>query len=271
VEAQGKQHPRKTSRARLVGSVVLLGLSGCATWDDLTSREFSFKTYFAKQDPLVVLRDSRDGDHRQKALRQLKEPLQNGGTQVEQDAVVKILLTAALYEKQPICRLAAIQTMGNFKDPRVIPALLDAYYKGNPDSPEMAKELKCAALTSMGQTGNPEVVETLVLALREPPADGPESERQFKMDERIAAARALGHFNHYKATQALVEVLRKENKNPALRDRANESLQLATGQDLPADAQAWADYFSKPSQGPPRDEWAGKKFLTAITPTSWWK
>ena len=87
-------------------------------------------------------------------------------------------------------------------------------------------------------------------------------ERQFKMDERIAAARALSHFNHYKATQALVEVLRKENKNAALRDRANESLQIATGQDFPAEAQVWADYFSKPQQGPPKDEWVGKKLLT---------
>lgn len=251
--------------------MVLLGFSGCAAWDEVTSREFSFKALFTKTDPLVVLKDSPDGDHRQKAFRSLKEPLQNEGTQADQDAVVQILTTAALHEKQALCRLAAIQTLGHFKDPRAATALMDAYYNPNTDSPEMAKELKCAALQAMGETGNAEVVETLVVALKEPPGDGPDSERQYKMDERIAAAHALGHFNHYRATQALVDVLRKENKNAALRDRAHESLQLATGQHLPMDAQAWADYLSKPQINPPRDEWVGKRLLEEITPASWWK
>src|SRR5437899_6176557 len=41
------------------------------------------------------------------------------------------------------------------------------------------------------------------------------------MDERIAAARALGHFNQRPAAQALVKVLQTE-KDVALRDRVQD-------------------------------------------------
>ena len=60
------------------------------------------------------------------------------------------------------------------------------------------------------------------------------------MVTRFAAARALANFSHYQATEALMQVLKTE-RDVALRDRAHESLQTATGKTLPPDPKAWED------------------------------
>src|SRR5205823_10672722 len=97
---------------------------GCACfWDDVTSRDFTWNSMFTKPNPLLVLRDSSDGDKRAKALGSLREPKQYGGSSAEQDAIVSILTTAATTEKQPLCRLAAIQSLGHFKDLRAVKGL----------------------------------------------------------------------------------------------------------------------------------------------------
>jgi HEAT repeat protein len=223
----------------LLASAVCLGASGCANfWDDVTSRDFTWKGMFNKPNPLVVLRDSTDGDQRAKALRALHEPKQYGGSDTEQDAVLNILCTAAATEKQPLCRLAAIQALGHFKDPRALRGLTDAFYNAGAFSGETVSVIRCQALTAMGETGNPAAVELLARVVREPPAEGPELEKQQTLDVRIAAARALGKFSHYQATEALVRVMQTE-RDVALRDRAYESLQVATGKKLPPDGKEW--------------------------------
>src|SRR5262249_8752579 len=147
-------------------------------------REFKFKELWIKPDALQVLETSKDSDHRAKALRRLKEPKLNGGSDDDQDMVVQLLCMAANTEKHSICRLPAIQTMGKFKGPRVVEGfvhqkgeqvdgLVKAYYNapmsGTP--PEAVHMLKCAALKSLGETGQPAAVPTLVLALKQPPPD----------------------------------------------------------------------------------------------------
>jgi hypothetical protein len=217
-----------------------LGATGCAdVWDEVTARDFSFKSVFAaKPDPLVVLRDSTDGNRRAKALAALREPMQTGGTQEEQDVVVKVLVAAAVQDRQPWCRHAAIASLASFKDPRVPDALRDAYYSAGSFAPEIATQLRCQSLEALGTVANPTSVDFLVKVLREPPVEGAEQDKQQKTDERISAARALAHFNHYQGTSALVDVLKNE-QDVALRESARSSLVAATGQDLPADAKAW--------------------------------
>jgi HEAT repeat protein len=237
-----------------------LSQAGCASfWDDVTSRDFTLKGWFYPPDPLVVLRDSTDGDLRAKALLALKEPRANGGTEADQEVVVKILVTAASAEKQPLCRLAAIQTLGHFKDPRAVTGLTDAFYAANLNAaPDTATVLRCTALNALGETKNPAAVELLARVVKEPPAEGTEVEKQQGLDVRIAAARALGNFSHYQATDSLVTILRTE-KDVALRDRAYESLKLATGKDLPPDAQLWQQAIYKtPADGHADD--SSKKF-----------
>ncbi|MBV9122927.1 MAG: HEAT repeat domain-containing protein, partial [Planctomycetes bacterium] len=117
--------------ARLLAGVAFtsLGLCGCSDfWETITSHDFEFKALYEKPNPLVVLRDSTDGDKRARALRALKEPLRNGGTEQDQQAVLDILTAAATKEPQPLCRLAAIEALGHFQDPRAVEALKSAFF-----------------------------------------------------------------------------------------------------------------------------------------------
>lgn len=252
---------------------VWLASSGCTGfWDEVSSRDFKVKDMFHKTDPLLMLRDSTDGDRRAQALRRLQEPKQHGGSTADQDLYVEILTKAAWNEKQSLCRLAAIQTLRDYKDPRVVEGLKEAYYRASTFNPETATILRCAALESLGETRQPAAVELLVKVMREPPVEGSEQDRQWKADERIAATRALGHFNHYQGTSALVYALETE-KDVALKNRAHESLQMATGKKYPADAKLWADFLNDPATM--EKSMAGDKgFLDQmleILPASWRK
>lgn len=243
---------------------VCASLGGCAGfWDDVTSREFHFKDMFkASPPPLEVLRTSHDGDRRSKALRALREPLQHGGTQKEQDEVLQALTWSALSDPQPLCRMAAVDSLQHFKDRRAAQALVDAYYRADyfqRDRPETMAVLRCQALTALGINGNPLALDLLTGIVKQLPTAGANKDQQQVMDERIAAARSLANFPQYQSAEALVEVLRTENSSVALRNRATESLRDLTGEDLPPNAQAWADFLHKSGS---RDGLARKRTLT---------
>jgi hypothetical protein len=226
-----------------VGALLSLGLCGCASfWDEVTSKDFSINTYFNPPNPLTVLKESTDGDQRAKALAALHEPKANGGTDQDQDFVVQVLCTAASSERQPWCRLKAIGSLGQFKDPRAVKGLEDAYYKASVFPQDTAHPIRVASITAMGNTKNPDAVPILVRLLRQKPVEGSEQEKRQNMDERIAAAHSLSNFNQYPATEALVAVAQSE-KDIALRDCAYDSLKTITGKDLPNDPQAWAEFL----------------------------
>jgi hypothetical protein len=233
----------------IVLAIICAALSGCANfWDEVTSRDFKFKEAFHRApEPLWVIQNSYDGDKKSKALRSLKEPLQNGGTPDQQEVIVKLLINSAVADPQPLCRLAAIDALQHFKDPRAAKALENAYYNAKDFSnrnPDISATIQGQALSAMGEMGNPASVDLLITIVKEPPAAGADTDRQRIMDQRIYAARALGHFQQYQAAEALVSVLRTD-QDVALRNRATESLRAMTGEDLPPDAQAWADYLHK--------------------------
>jgi HEAT repeat protein len=262
----------------LLVPLALMNLCGCASfWDEVTSKDFKFKDLYVKVDPMEVLRTSTDGDRRADALRRLQEPKLHGGTDKDQDEVIELLAKTATTDKQVLCRMAAIGTLGRFKDPRAPKALEMAYDQASgPDVtanirpaaytvgagnflPENATVLRCQALIAMGETKEPATVDLLVRVLKQPPVDGTAEERQQNIDERIAAARALGNFSQYQATEALLQVLKTE-KDVALRDRAHQSLQSATGKRLPPDPQAWEEFLHQSGKDelPPRKEkWFG--------------
>lgn len=238
-------------RGAAVGAALLgLGLGGCANfWEDITSRDIPFsqrcKEVFVKPDPFVVLRDSQDGDRRAAALRRLKEPAQNKGTEQEQKLVMEILSKTAVSDPQPLCRLIAIEKLGNFKDPGAAKALEAAFYGVDTIPAQFANlttRIQCQALTAMGKTGNPDVVPLLAQVLREPPAERSD-EAQHRDDRCIAAARALGHFNDAQATEALLRVLSNKKEDLALRDSAHTSLVQATGRNLPNEPEAWEEFL----------------------------
>jgi HEAT repeat protein len=249
--------------ARLAGALLAsLALSGCTTtfWDDVTSRDFEFKSLWEPApNPLVVLQNSKDGDARARALSALREPKQHGGNDKDQDFILGLLVTAARNDAQPLCRLAAIQSLSTFQDPRAVQGLTDAFFAVTVEEPhkgvlstdsfatnnafpqETANIIQCEALAALGKTKNPAAVELLARVARPGPntvVEAAEQEKQQNRDLRLAAVRGLGNFNHYQATEALVAVLQKD-KDVALHRRALESLEASTGKKLPDDPKAW--------------------------------
>ncbi|HEV8060143.1 MAG TPA: HEAT repeat domain-containing protein [Gemmataceae bacterium] len=242
--------------------LAVLSITGCASfWDDVTSRDFKVKSLFVQPDPLQVLQTTTDGDVRAKALRALKEPISHGGTQADQDEVMKLVTAAAVSDKQPICRLAAMQALGRFKDQRAATALVDSFYRANSFAADTTSMLRCHALKCLGETGNASAVELLVRVVREPRSDGTETERQNAMDVRLAAARALGHYSDPQAEAALFTVMRTE-KDIGLRMCAYEALRTTTGKKMPLESKEWDDMpqlaaVSLPPTGPATSPFAG--------------
>jgi hypothetical protein len=243
-----------------VAALAALGLPGCAlTWDDMTSRDFHARDLFTKpfakpEDPLVVLRDSKDGDKRAKAFRSLKEPAQNGGSAQDQDFMLNLLATAATTESRYFVRLEAMRKLGEFKDPRAVHCLVDAYFKADSLKVNdhgltrgLVSTFRCEVLRGLGNHGksgaaSDEAAELLVKVLGQASVEGPEEDRRLVLDERLVAARALKSYPQTRSTDALVLVL-KNDKDVALRDAATDSLQACTGKSLPADYGTWDDYL----------------------------
>jgi HEAT repeat protein len=219
-----------------------LSMGGCASfWDEVWSRERDLHSYFQPPDPLVVIHDSTDGEKRAKALAALREPAQHGGKPQEQEVYIQILTTAAKADRDPLCRLGAIQALGYFKDVRAARTLEEVIEQRKlPYTQDFNATIRQAALRSLEKTGDPDSRRLLVLVARQPgpPLDATSSDRQQIQDEKLIAIRALGKFEQAECLDTLIYILESE-KDAALRDRAHQSLKSATGKNLPADAPAW--------------------------------
>ncbi len=113
-----------------------LALTGCVGFfDTVTSRTWrnapfgTTRKLISPDDPLTVVLDDppRPGDERAKAMRRLKEPLAAGQPQEVQDKVVDLLARTATADPSPILRLAAIDALGRFEDPRAGGVLIASY------------------------------------------------------------------------------------------------------------------------------------------------
>lgn len=133
---------RLFARAVLGGAAAVFGLTGCAgTYDLITSQRFKerpFHTLFTSEDPMTVLEKVPEGDDRVRAMRNLKEPKENGGTAEQQDRAIAILKVSAVEDPRPLCRLAAVEALSRFKDPRVVPILVAAYHHASHTAPPAA-------------------------------------------------------------------------------------------------------------------------------------
>jgi len=233
--------------------------AGCAGFiDEVSSREFRVKHLFVDPDPLTVLRESKDGDARAKALRQIKEP--GASDPALQAEVVKYLSEAATVDPRPLCRLSAIESLGRFKDPGCAPVLLQAYQAASEFPTDTANPIRCEAMTALGRKDNADGLALLaqVASTAKAPAAKNDTrlasyggeelaneilgqydpDTQATRDARLAAVRALGATKNPQAIATLIPLL--ADKDVALRDRAHEALQNITGRkDVPPDAEAW--------------------------------
>jgi hypothetical protein len=190
---------RQAGRLLVLLALGLLAPAGCAGYDDFSWRQMNFEVFRDPKDPIAVIRDEKSELWaRRRALLCLKEPLANGGDNEAQDVVVKLLCYVAANDMHAPCRMAAIESMRKFKDPRIVEGLKDAYYRaGSVSAPDAVSVIRMLSLSALGDTGNPAAVDLLVRVVREPPTEGPDADRQQKLNERAAAARALGKFKQY--------------------------------------------------------------------------
>jgi HEAT repeat protein len=186
---------------------------------------------------MTVLRESTDGDDRAKAMVALKEPKAHGGTDADQDEVVQLLTRTAISDPQPLCRRAAIQALGRFKDPRAVPAISQAYETATQMPSEVAGALQSQALAALGETHQPAAVPFLVqTATKATPADASDRDRQLARDNRLSAIRALKNFDGSPEAAAAAGQLAENERDVAIRDRARETYAKVTGKEPPAPA-----------------------------------
>jgi HEAT repeats len=245
--------------------VASVGLAGCvSTVDTLTSRRFREKPYdtlFKPGDPLTVMRTSQEGDELARAMRRLKEPLTDGRPQEEQDEAVKLLTTAATSDPSPVVRVAAVDALGRFQDPRAVGILTAAYHQATGGAvpkppagtltglsgekfslagptgfaPEMVTVIRTRVVESLANTGRPEAVPVLTQV-----ATAKDDEAETDRDVKLAAVRGLARLRVPESATALAQVLTAEKgKDPALAGRAHEGLVSLTGQSYPADPKKW--------------------------------
>jgi hypothetical protein len=211
------------------------GMCGCATaWDDVTSRNFHVRNIWQTSDPMTVLQESTDGDTRAKALRALKEPRAQGGTDAEQERAMQMLAQAAVSDVQPLCRLAAIHTLGRFSDPRCVQILTSAHEAATQLPTEVASAVQSAALTSLGQTRQQTAIAFLVREATKPaPSDVAEREVNQARDVRLAAVRALKNYEGSPDVAAAMTQLLRTERDVAMLDRARETYVKVTGREPP--------------------------------------
>lgn len=142
-----------------------------------------------------------------------------------------------------------------------------AYTSPSSFTPETVKMLQCQVLEALGKHRHPDSLKLLCEVAQMPtekpkptieqtgglqPLDFnttglPDADRA---DVRLSALRSLGSYEGESlAIKSLVQILQTES-DVALRGRAHDSLVSITGQDLPPDGAAWADWLAK--DGKPR-------------------
>jgi HEAT repeats/PBS lyase HEAT-like repeat len=240
-------------RRRWIGTLLLAFATGCAaSFDDITSKEFKFgQLWAAPPPPMQVLETSTDGYARAKAFTRLDEAKNDPALENKQ---ISMLQQAALADRDPLCRMAAIRTLGRYTDPRAPKILSDVYYS---DPPKVGAEYKALirqqALIALEQTSPGEAKAIFVKAAKQPAGEltGTASrDRMEILDERLAAVRALGKYNSPDSIDTLVGLLDKE-KDVAIKQCAAESLKNITKKDIPADGKLWHDYFATGKVPPP--------------------
>lgn len=260
----------------LTAVAVLISQAGCAnTWDTVTSRRFRDKPFgvmFGGDDPLTTLRNNPDGDARARAMAKLTEPTADA----DKDEVIQTLAQAATGDPSPWVRMAAIDALGRFKDPRATETLAAAYHSasGKPAKKasvapvgvttaggrtmtepslladrlglhgpqgfpaEQVAGIRGRVLDALGKSGKPEAVGFLARVATEPEAadDDPASRDYI----RHAAVRNLGLIRQPEAAVALAKVLTSETgRDVTAVQLAHQGLVELTGKNLPPDPQQW--------------------------------
>lgn len=230
-------------------AVVAINLCGCTmmSWDDLTSREFTVGSLWTSPPPpLAVIERSSDGYARTKALNKLDE----SSNKADVDKHLQVLQAAAINDRDPLCRLAALRTLGRYKDPRAAKILQEVYLSNPGMSAENNAFIRQQALTSLQASAPAEARQLFIQAALQPSGSltgAAQRDRMEILDERLSAIRALSKYPQPDAIETLVKLLESE-KDIAIRKCAHESLMAATKKDIPLDGKAWREFVATGKQ-----------------------
>ncbi|QVL33279.1 hypothetical protein KIH39_05010 [Telmatocola sphagniphila] len=272
----------------VVGALSLL-TAGCGlTGDQITSKRFRdepFKmTFGQREEPMSVLtRDNAEGDERIDAMQRLQEPMSRGGSKTEQDTAIRILTEIATSDPQGMCRLAAVEALGRFQDPRAGVALMQAYQNApintlngthivlqaayNPTTPgarqagnftlDMIARIQEQTMESIGKCKSPEgkalLIETAMRSTKkteqkeELTFNSSYDAEHYRFDIRLAAIHALRNYvGDMQVAKTLIEILQSE-REIAVQHRCIEALKAVTNQDHGNVPQAWIDSWKTSS------------------------
>lgn len=259
------------------------GLPGCASaWDTLSSKRFRnnpFGTLFRPEDPVQVLRENpADGDARAWAFQRLTEPAAEGRPAEDQEFALETLSTAATSDPSPWVRIAAVDALSKFQDPRAPGVLVAAYHQatGRPPAPteeaiaasptmlpaaagraptptgerfglsgpqgfsaDQVATLRGRTVDALAKSGRPEAVALLAqIAAGEEPSLNADPESRDFVRQR--AVTGLRELRTPESVNALAQVLATEHgRDVTLTNLAHGGLMDLTGQNLPADPKQW--------------------------------
>lgn len=228
---------------------LLVGVPGCASfWDELLSseRDWRYIIGYNKPDPLTVLRDNdparpnADGVRRAQALAQLGA-MAGSSTPEQRSEYLDKLANAAQTDPSPLCRLTAIRGLGKFADARAAEKLEAVFRQQKlPFTAENNYMIRREALVGLEQLHDPSSLRLMIEVARQPgpPGKANHVDKTQTQDEKIVAIRALGKYRDQEAIDALTSVLKSE-KDIALRHRARQSLDEATGKHWPDALEEW--------------------------------
>ena len=197
----------------------------------------------------------------------LREPLQNGGAQKDQDVVVNVLTTAAESDRQVVCRMAAISSLRHFKDPRADRRPEGRLLRGRQlqprdgDDPALPVDRRPRGDRPAGRGGT-------AGEGAEGAAGGRGDGRQAAEDGRAHRGRApWGTSRNTRPRRRWPTCCGRTRTWPCATGRPNRCRTI-TGKTLPADYQPWADFLNAPGN---KDAIAhGQTENKGIDLISWW-
>jgi hypothetical protein len=208
---------------KAAGAIVFVllacAVAGCGgkTADQWFKERFSPPTTATR----IAQLESLKADERREALQVLAAD--KSATAIP--SVVTIFCTLARTDKDPAVRDAAVHGLAGMQGDAVLETLT-AVATGD-RSPYVRRE----AIVSLGRRVPPEGAAAMIKALKE----------DSSVDVRLAAAENLSRFREKVAAGALVAVI--EDNDVGVATRAWASLRYMTGQNLPRQRQAWADFL----------------------------
>lgn len=159
----------------------------------------------------------------------------------EQQKVSEKLARQIEREQDPLVRQQIVLTLAVYPTPLAGKVLQAAM-----NDPE--NDVRITACKAWGKRGGSEAVERLSAALNS----------DANIDVKLAAARALGETKDKSAVPALADTL--ADADPALQNRAIQSMKTVSGRDFGNDMDAWRQYAK-----------TGQAADTQPTAKSWWR